>query len=349
MQSMKHPLLISILTGCLLAILTFSGCSSGGSVTESDGDEPSTDGDTPDGDDDPIIDGDGEVELEGEDEQVVLPELIRECSQCHSYDALGEYRDPVLGSREWMVEAQGGLYRQDPVLPAPGVFLEVIWPERGYHDQEALDDCSVCHPVDELGIGHSVITYTGAAREAVFTGSQDCASACHPWQSESITTSGFENADGATPSHEGSKRAYDLLMAVDNAHSKIFKEGLRTEIADIRVGAFNPGCGSCHHLAKEQHGEIVTCAYCHDFGSMSSDLHTSHLNAIDGRVAQLDVAMIGITPCDYCHWQDEAWAERSNAACYNCHLSGHQPLDEDGQAHFWPLDSISADGDGEQE
>ncbi|NOZ02123.1 MAG: hypothetical protein GXP54_09575 [Deltaproteobacteria bacterium] len=27
--------------------------------------------------------------------------------------------------------------------------------------------------------------------------------------------------------------------------------------------------------------------------------------------------------------------ERSGAVCYNCRLSGHQPVDAQGWAHFW--------------
>jgi hypothetical protein len=49
----------------------------------------------------------------------------------------------------------------------------------------------------------------------------------------------------------------------------------------------------------------------------------------------VDMAAMGAGPCAYCHTELEP-SPRSSAACYNCHLSGHQPMNAEGQAHFWP-------------
>jgi hypothetical protein len=35
--------------------------------------------------------------------------------------------------------------------------------------------------------------------------------------------------------------------------------------------------------------------------------------------------------CGYCH----APSELFRAACYNCHLSGHQPFNDNGLPHYW--------------
>ena len=74
-----------------------------------------------------------------------------------------------------------------------------------------------------------------------------------------------------------------------------------------------------------------------EFGGGKGELHIMHVAAINDHGADIDATQAGIPACAYCHMQDRAYDYRSRAVCYNCHLSGHQPLNADGKPHFWPI------------
>ncbi len=294
------------------------------------------------------IDGDMDGNEESESETIVLPTLSTNCTDCHSQSSLSQIVDTAgLGARDWMAQAGNGLEWEQPVMPAPGVHLGITWPQRGYHSEAELSDCSGCHPVDELGLGHSVKTFRDAARQAAFTGGANCAASCHNWLPDSATVSGMEPSQGDAPSFTGSLKPYDLLSDHETGHSTFFNNGFRSELASLNLSALNPGCGGCHQISSEYHGDILTCTYCHLFGSISDELHGVHLDVIEQRRGTLDPESDGMPSCSYCHYEDDAYAARSKLACYNCHLSGHQPVDAAGNAHFWPEVESTSDGDGE--
>ena len=284
-----------------------------------------------------------------------LPALSTECGDCHD---VNQMMLPVeggrAGNREWMAEAGSGLVRRDPAIPEPGAHLALDWAERGFHDRDVLMDCgnchsgpmsggahealdcSGCHPVREDGLGHGVKTYTEKARELVFAGGESCAAGCHSWLLEEVTSAGFAGEGGTTPTYTGILDPETLLLQADNAHARLFFHGSRSGKETIKIAAFNPGCGGCHNAVEESHGTILSCTYCHRFGEPEAGLHVSHIRAIEDNRARLDPAAAGGLSCDYCHFPDETGTERSKAVCYNCHLSGHQPLNPAGKAHFWP-------------
>ncbi|GMV39036.1 MAG: hypothetical protein AMXMBFR64_07520 [Myxococcales bacterium] len=90
-------------------------------------------------------------------------------------------------------------------------------------------------------------------------------------------------------------------------------------------------------MVSESHGAILGCLDCHAFGGPAAALHTAHVAVIADHMEDndVDMAAMGAGPCGYCHTELEP-SPRSSAACYNCHLSGHQPMNAKGQAHFWP-------------
>ena len=267
-----------------------------------------------------------------------LPALSLDCSECHDLGALTVAAgDEAAGPREWMTLAGVGLVRLSPVIPVPGVKLTLPWARRGRHDSTELGTCGACHPIREDGVGHGIRAYPSAA--AVFSSGVSCASSCHEWLGTAVVASGFEGSDGATRTYEGSMRPVDLLQSADNAHSAIWREGARADGDHFRINAFNPGCGGCHNLSDESHGAVLGCLDCHDFGGENGELHTTHVAVIADHAESNDVEAVanGMSFCTYCHTPDDTPAPRSSAACYNCHLSGHQPLDASAQAHFWPV------------
>ena len=280
--------------------------------------------------------GDGDSE-----EEITLPKLVRDCSLCHNYDDLSaEHSNEDAGPKEWLAENGLGLVRFEKALPEPGLQqLASPWPDRGRHSESDLADCFSCHPVDELGHGHGIKTFSESARSSVFQGETNCAGACHAWLKDSVTTEGFENAQGETASYSGSIRPEDLLSVGNSMHRTIWKEGYYIPNESIKIAMFHPGCGGCHQVAEESHGTIPECLQCHNFQGSTGELHTKHMQAIQNHVDANDPEGAQLTGCIYCHRADGVDNERPNAACRNCHLSGHQPLDENGNAHFWPIEN----------
>lgn len=272
------------------------------------------------------------------EETTELPSVTVECKACHNFDSLSQIvSQEQKGIKEWMSVQASGLIRIDPIFPSPSLSTNMSfpWQKRGRHNSNDLNGCSICHPVRSDGIGHGVRTYPSDTMNTVFAKEKSCDKSCHSWLTEAVAAQGFENADGQVPSYNGSLRPTDLLQGSDNAHSDIWKKGASIENSNFKIVAFNSGCGGCHNVFAESHGTIANCLDCHVFGGSKGELHANHVSYIADQADNLDVKHPEITFCAYCHREDEVSTERSNAACYNCHLSGHQPLDKDGKAHFW--------------
>jgi hypothetical protein len=171
-------------------------------------------------------------------------------------------------------------------------------------------------------------------------GGQACATAqCHPWLGAATTATGFADASGKPRDWTGSLRPADLLAASTGAHHDLWLAGGRPQNPDaIGFLAFRPGCGACHTLGSDAHGQVPGCLDCHRFGGAQGPLHQAHVKAISAGQATNDPegAKQGLL-CEYCHAAESGITPLGRAACYNCHLSGHQPLDDQGQARFWPL------------
>lgn len=270
-----------------------------------------------------------------------LPQLLAECSHCHVLESLGRGTDTSgSGPGAWLAEHGQGLLRFDPAFPLAGTHYYSPWPDRGHHSPADLGEaaCAACHPVDENGIGHGVRMYPDNARQQVFQGGKSCGANCHEWLEEQATVAGLPGQDGPSATYEGSLRPADLLASGANAHSKLWQEGLRPQELSTRISSFNPGCGGCHNVASESHGSIPSCLDCHYLKGDGWPVHEQHVEYIGAMVETLDPESAGKTPCLYCHRQEEDESpKRANRVCHNCHLSGHQPLDGEGRAHFWPL------------
>ena len=263
-----------------------------------------------------------------------LPELNSECESCHDLNELYEtHSDEAKGAKQWMIDHGTGLVRAIPAMPTSQTLLAIPWVRRGRHPQPS-PGCEGCHPVDDKGFGHGVKSYSEGARNKAFAGGTSCSASCHDWLSTSITEAGFEDSDGNTPLYEGSGRPVDLLNGVTGSHQNLWKNGLRTDSETLRISGFNPGCGGCHHTQAEDHSEVSNCLTCHKFGDLDSAIHLSHTVAISENIDRIDPNRPDMTECAYCHYEEGA-PSRGKAGCYNCHLSGHQPLNEQGKPHFW--------------
>jgi hypothetical protein len=273
-----------------------------------------------------------------------LPQLDRTCSHCHNVNELSTvHPGEGLGPRDLTGLYGDGLVRADAAFPTAGTVFRYVWPERGRHGEKQLepDGCGLCHPVDEDGIGHGVRQYPPAVQDLAFApGGKSCASQCHSWLPADALVGGFERADGSVSMYEGTLRPGELLIAVDNAHSRLWKEGSRPEHAPTKIASFNPGCGGCHNAQTEAHGNVPTCLDCHKMsGDLGEPFHTIAILDIEMFGPELAPAMSQHSSCGWCHPGDDAPPTLSNAACYNCHLSAHQIMDETGQPHFWHLHS----------
>lgn len=262
-----------------------------------------------------------------------LPALDITCSNCHDVGALTR-GEPLVGTREWMAQRGLGLVRVDPALPVAASEKRLFFVRRGRHDSQDLSGCVACHPVREDGVGHGVRSYPSV--ETVFEKGSGCAGSCHSWLSDPAESRGFLDATGNRPTWTGSLRPEDLLAAGDNGHSRLWREGARPDPTAFRISAFNAGCGGCHNPREESHGAMLGCLDCH---RLSGEPHERHIQVIASTMATLDVEAVqeGLSPCSYCHVEDDPGMERAGAACYNCHLSGHQPTDAGGRARFWPV------------
>jgi len=257
------------------------------------------------------------------------------CAMCHVYSELSTARSNVP-AKHWAQAAGGGLTRKDVLIALDHWQFAYHWPRRGAHDAVDLADCSGCHPVSREGIRHGVSQYSPAIRELVFAGGADCAAACHGWLPAEGTAAGFIPAAGPAPQITGSFRPADLLAGAANRHAGIYNRGYRSgPSAELRITMIKPGCGGCHNAREEAHGAIVGCLDCHLFGTVMGERHQSHVQRISLRRAELDPGHADREACTYCHAFEDDPDGLARGACYNCHLSGHQPLDGEHTAHFW--------------
>lgn len=265
------------------------------------------------------------------------PQEVPDCGQCHDIAALAA---PVSSAplREWTALQGRGLVRRPVMMQTDAEAFHAPLPRRGNHTEMTPAHCVACHPVSEQGIRHGLRIYPRDARGRVFRTATDCAAACHGWLPEDATSTGFVPATGTPPEYVGSLRPHDLLTGTDNAHAAIYRDGfVRDGGYTLRISRLKPGCGGCHNVRDEFHGTINSCVQCHRFGDLSGRLHTTHTSAIEAGRDANDPAHATETSCSYCHGFGATDSDLKNAACYNCHLSGHQPMDDSGQAHFWPL------------
>ncbi|TNF26115.1 MAG: hypothetical protein EP329_21730, partial [Deltaproteobacteria bacterium] len=179
-----------------------------------------------------------------------------DCAGCHDLAAL-QVVVPSDGAapRDHLLAVDAiGLVRTDLAIPTAGLHFALPWPKRGRHTEGDVASCSGCHPVDEVGVGHTLSVYP-TAQVAFASGGRDCAGSCHGWLPEAASVDGFAPATGAAPSFSGSLRPAALLAGVETAHTALWRSGARPEVAgDAHIAAFNAGCGGCHNVAAEAHG-----------------------------------------------------------------------------------------------
>lgn len=261
-----------------------------------------------------------------------LPPITTSCTHCHDIQALAR-GEATMGTREWMVQRGDGLVRVDPALPISPSEKRIFFVRRGRHAAVA-SGCGACHPVRDDGIGHGVKTFPDVT--TVFRGGDRCGGSCHSWLYAEVESLGFLGASGKRATWRGSPRPEVLLEKVETAHTRLWRQGARPDPEAFRISAFNAGCGGCHHLREESHGAMLGCLDCHRF---RGNPHERHIQVIASTMGTVDVEAVqeGVSPCSYCHVEDDPGMERSGAVCYNCHLSGHQPLDASQRAHFWPV------------
>jgi len=250
---------------------------------------------------------------------VALPLYPSPCRGCHDPTWLAAHQPGATGTpASWLMAKGRGLVRVEPVFPTPGTVYGLPWPARGWHDAAALQNCAVCHPYrPQDGLGHSLLSYPDV--QAVFKPGGSCATGCHTWLDPAMAPD-------------------KLLGGADNGHARIWLLGVRPKVPqDYRFAAFNPGCGGCHNVASENHGAIAGCLDCHRMGGPGSASHDRHTQVIEGNQAKLDpqAVVAGAPTCGWCHTPASGETGRSRAACYNCHLSGHQPMNAKGKAEFW--------------
>ena len=258
------------------------------------------------------------------------------CAQCHKLTQPNK-QVPAMAPREWM-QAQGrGLVRKMTLILSDTREFSFNFPGRGYHPQYADAQCMQCHPVSGDGARHGISQYPLGARGLAFTPGQSCASSCHTWLGTLVKSEGFTSSKGTKPSYKGSLLPHDLLVGGGDAHGQIFFKGYtKPQGAAISIGRLKPGCVGCHSVRNDKHGTTAGCLECHKFGKITSKLHTAHVASITQGRATNDPSNAKLSTCDYCHGLSAATTTLKNAACYNCHLSGHQVLAKGGRPHFWP-------------
>lgn len=260
------------------------------------------------------------------------------CDQCHK---LQELQTPgsTDAPAEHMRKAGVGLVRVMELMASANLQLTFGWVERGRHPKYTLKECSSCHPVSAEGVRHGMSQYPPESRANAFK-PESCAASCHQWLGKSVTSAGFKPKSGAAPSYSGSIRPGDLLAAAGDGHALLYKKGYSKSAArvqkGIKVGRILPGCAGCHNTQSDKHGETPACLNCHTMGGSSGKLHGRHVTAITQKRAAIDPGNAAASTCDYCHGFSSTKTNLKNAACYSCHLSGHQVMNpKTGKPHFW--------------
>lgn len=266
------------------------------------------------------------------------------CYDCHDPFQISMSRsNEALGIKEWMQAGSSGLVMIQPYNPPPLYILILEWPDRGRHPFDLnTNDCAQCHPIYDNVENHSNSEYPPQAQRYLFDGGIDCAGSCHTWLQGNVVSTGFSSSTGTTPTYDGTLDPFSLLTSVQTAHTGIFLAGFRITQDDpgLAIRHLNPGCGGCHNWDGPRHGHIAECTDCHVFDpSLPGGLHQSHISIISATQAQMDPADAGMPSCAYCHGFSDTTTNHvlSNASCYNCHLSGHQPMGADGMPQFWDI------------
>lgn len=258
------------------------------------------------------------------------------CDSCH-LPAQRTTPKSAAAPREWMARMGRGLTRKMPLMPTPVKEFTLAFVKRGHHPAYKLSQCADCHPVSSQGARHGMAQYPRAVRAVAFSGGKSCASGCHQWLGKSVTSTGFKPATGTAPIYKGSLRPHDLLTAASDGHSRIYRQGYVKKKGDaITIRRIKPGCAGCHSVRNDKHGTTSGCVDCHEFGRTTSAQHKKHVDVIAEARAAVDPGNAKATTCDYCHGLSKTPTVLKNAACYNCHLSGHRVLGSNGKPHFWP-------------
>ena len=266
------------------------------------------------------------------------------CYDCHDPFQISMSRsNEALGIKEWMQAGSSGLVMIQPYNPPPLFILILEWPPRGRHPFDLnTDDCAQCHPIYNNVENHSNSGYPPQAQRFLYDGGIDCAGGCHTWLQGNVLSTGFSSSTGTTPTYDGTLDPFSLLTSVQTMHTGIFLAGFRItqDDPDLAIRHLNPGCGGCHNWDGPRHGHIAECTDCHVFDpSVPGGLHQSHISVISATQARMDPADAGMPSCAYCHGFSDTTVNHvlSDASCYNCHLSGHQPMGADGMPQFWDI------------
>ena len=210
------------------------------------------------------------------------------------------------------------------------------WTERGIHAVNDTDNplpatmsCYQCHAqtCDNCHLNDFQVHASGPEPPIFPEGAsgqvdKDCAQGCHAWvkAGETITSEGFTNASGdpQQTTYVGPISPAELLEAAKTdkpLHAEIFA---------------TYGCeGFCHGGPQAPHGTITLCKSCHSFQFSNAEevnLHSTHVSFVEAEQPLADPAgaEAGSPACNYCH--------SSGASCWNCHLSGHDPV-----TRYWEL------------
>ena len=273
---------------------------------------------------------------EGDDDLGTRAAGLPTCEACHVPEALAADVSTLPG-RDWAQVAGRGAVQSTTFIYGASQPYSVVWPRRGRHDDVAPARCTTsCHPVSSQGLRHGLSVYPPGAHELAFAPATDCAARCHLWLPTTARSEGFAPAAGEAPAYDGSFRPADLLAAVETGHTRIFDQGYEGDFTARYVARLKPGCAGCHNVQSERHGALVGCMGCHRMRGSGEELHWMHVDRINERRADVDPGHADDTACSYCHGFSSERSELTAGACYNCHLSGHQPVGEDGQPQLWP-------------
>lgn len=271
---------------------------------------------------------------------VVAPTVARATPEGPDYEACTEncHKDiappptAVEGERDWMQRAGTGKGRwarrgvhseadrgrcfdcHKPDTDGKPVCVFCHWDKQAYYGE-----CRFCHPVhgdDEPVVRRPHVwiekfAYPPGADPTV--PDVNCGQGCHAWVDGSVVSRGFTNAslDPEQTTYRGTIRPGELLAQGQTAHSASFAD---------------KGCAACHDPVE--HGVVKDCVECHNYKIFTPDperptLHLTHIPFIQAEQPLADPENFDqrTLSCNYCHG-----APMSNASCWNCHLSGHDPV-----------------------